>query len=85
MTEAVRLSGVKDALAQAIIYMLVKMGQDLRKANPEGSSYSPDEIQTILTEELKKHQQQGEGITNPLFDMDGELIYPAAAWIPHRN
>ncbi|KAJ6625266.1 hypothetical protein B0H10DRAFT_2161888 [Mycena sp. CBHHK59/15] len=71
LTEAVRLSGVKDALAQPIIDMLVKMGQDLRKANPEGSSYSPDEIQTILTEELKKHQQQGEGITNPLFDMDG--------------
>jgi hypothetical protein len=49
------------------------MGQDLRKVNPDGSSHSPDEIQTILTEELKKHQQQGDGITNPLFDMDGEL------------
>ncbi|KAJ7460180.1 hypothetical protein FB451DRAFT_1045417, partial [Mycena latifolia] len=33
--EAVRLSGVKDALAQPIIDILVKMGQDLRKANPE--------------------------------------------------
>ncbi|KAJ7069017.1 hypothetical protein B0H15DRAFT_807270 [Mycena belliarum] len=71
LAEAVRLSGVKDALAQPIIDILVKMGQDLRKTNPEGSSYSPDEIQTILTEELKKHQQKGEGITNPLFDMDG--------------
>ncbi|KAJ7476792.1 hypothetical protein FB451DRAFT_1461207 [Mycena latifolia] len=74
LTEAVRLSGVKDALAQPIIDILVKMGQDLRKANPEGSALSPDEIQTILTEELKKHQQQGEGITNPLFDMDGNAI-----------
>ncbi|KAJ6614498.1 hypothetical protein B0H10DRAFT_1803312 [Mycena sp. CBHHK59/15] len=71
LTEAVRSSGVKDALAQPIIDLLVKMGQDLRKANPNGSSYSPDEVQTILTEELKKHQQVGAGITNPLFDMDG--------------
>ncbi|KAJ6632325.1 hypothetical protein B0H10DRAFT_2159621 [Mycena sp. CBHHK59/15] len=71
LTEAVRLSGVKDAQAQPIIDILVKMGQDLRKANPMGTVHSPDEIQTILTEELKKHQRQGEGITNPLFDMDG--------------
>ncbi|KAJ7798132.1 hypothetical protein B0H14DRAFT_3546008 [Mycena olivaceomarginata] len=71
LTEAVRSSGVKDALAQPIIDSLVKMGMDLRKANPEGSSHSPDEVQAILTEELKKHQLQGEGITNPLFDMDG--------------
>ncbi|KAJ7494095.1 hypothetical protein FB451DRAFT_1336039 [Mycena latifolia] len=60
--EAVRASGVKDALAQPIIDLLVKMGQDLRKANPDGTSRSPDEVQTILTEELKKHQQKGEGI-----------------------
>ncbi|KAJ6458275.1 hypothetical protein C8R45DRAFT_1221656 [Mycena sanguinolenta] len=72
LTEAVRSSGIKDALAQPIIDSLVKMGQDLRKVNPEGSAYSPDEVQTILTEELKKHQLQGEGITNPLFDMDGK-------------
>ncbi|KAF8170969.1 hypothetical protein K438DRAFT_1982253 [Mycena galopus ATCC 62051] len=71
LTEAVRASGTKDALAQPIIDVLVKMGQDLRKVNPNGASYSPDEVQTILTEELKKHQQQGDGITNPLFDMDG--------------
>ncbi|KAJ6501774.1 hypothetical protein DFH09DRAFT_1051553 [Mycena vulgaris] len=71
LTEAIRLSGIKDTLAQPIMDALVKMGQDLRKANPDGSSYSPDEVQTILTEELKKHQQKGEGITNPLFDMDG--------------
>ena len=34
----------------------------------------PDEVQAILTEELKKHQLQGEGITNPLFDMDGKIF-----------
>ncbi|KAJ6629052.1 hypothetical protein B0H10DRAFT_2160563 [Mycena sp. CBHHK59/15] len=71
LTEAIRASGVKDALAEPIIDLLVKMGQDLRKANPDGTSRSPDEVQTILTEELKKHQQKGEGITNPLFDMYG--------------
>ncbi|KAJ6621770.1 hypothetical protein B0H10DRAFT_1945050 [Mycena sp. CBHHK59/15] len=59
LTEAVRASGVKDALAQPIIDLLIKMGQDLRKPNPDGTSHSPDEIQTILTEELKKHQQKG--------------------------
>ncbi|KAJ6530486.1 hypothetical protein DFH09DRAFT_1093532 [Mycena vulgaris] len=69
LTETVCLSGVKDVFLQPIIDILVKMGQDLQKANPEGSLYSPDEIQTILTEELKKHQQRDEGITNPLFDM----------------
>ncbi|KAJ7812887.1 hypothetical protein B0H14DRAFT_3751872, partial [Mycena olivaceomarginata] len=53
LTEAVRSSGVKDALAQPIIDSLVKMGMDLRKANPEGSSHSQDEVQAILTEELK--------------------------------
>ncbi|KAF8181413.1 hypothetical protein K438DRAFT_2169421, partial [Mycena galopus ATCC 62051] len=71
LTDAVRLSGVKDMLAQPIIDSLVKMGQDLRKANPDGSAHSPDEVQAILTEELIKHQKTGEGITNPLFDMDG--------------
>ncbi|KAJ6582540.1 hypothetical protein DFH09DRAFT_1245966 [Mycena vulgaris] len=71
LTETVCLSGVKDVFLQPIIDILVKMGQDLQKANPEGSLYSPDEIQTILTEELKKHQQRDEGITNPLFDMAG--------------
>ncbi|KAJ6535243.1 hypothetical protein DFH09DRAFT_1249927 [Mycena vulgaris] len=69
LTEAVRWSGVKDVFAQPIIDILVKMGQDLQKTNVEGSSYSPDEIQTILTEDLKKDQKRGEGITNPLIDM----------------
>ncbi|KAJ6632423.1 hypothetical protein B0H10DRAFT_1938045 [Mycena sp. CBHHK59/15] len=59
LTDTVQLSGIKDTLAQPIIDAPVKMGQDLRKANPDGSSYSPDEVQTILTEELKKHQQKG--------------------------
>ncbi|KAJ6485284.1 hypothetical protein DFH09DRAFT_1252871 [Mycena vulgaris] len=54
LTEAVRLSGVKNVFAQPVIGVLVKMGQDMQKANPEGSWYSPDEIQMIFTEELKK-------------------------------
>lgn len=72
LAEAVRLSGVKDALAQPIIDDLIKMGQKLRKANPDGSSHTPDEVQEILTEELKRHQGLGAGITNPLMAMDGE-------------
>ncbi|KAJ7243676.1 hypothetical protein C8J57DRAFT_1438521 [Mycena rebaudengoi] len=71
LTEAIHLSGIKDTLAQPIIDALVKMGQDLQKANLDGSAHSPDEVQSILTEELKKHQQKGKGITNLLFDMDG--------------
>ncbi|KAJ6568205.1 hypothetical protein B0H10DRAFT_1964985 [Mycena sp. CBHHK59/15] len=82
LTDTVRLSGIKDTLAQPIIDALVKMGQDLWKANPDGSSYSPDEVQTILTVELKKHQQKGEGITNPLFDMEGK--YPFSLCLIYR-
>lgn len=85
LTDAVRQSGIKDALAQPIIDILVKMGQDLRKANPDSSTYSPDEVQTILTEELKKHQQQGEGITNPLFDMDGESSHHSTVSIDNKT
>ncbi|RDB15588.1 hypothetical protein Hypma_004040 [Hypsizygus marmoreus] len=51
------------------------LGQDLRKANPDGSVHSPEEVQTILTEELRKHQRRGDGITNPLIDMDGIDIH----------
>lgn len=70
---AVRESGVKDALAQPILDLLVKMGQELRKSNPEGTAHSPDEVQAILLDELKKHQTAGDGIVNPLLDMNGEL------------
>ncbi|KAJ7674195.1 hypothetical protein B0H17DRAFT_946753 [Mycena rosella] len=52
--KAVRASGVKDALAQPIINIIVKMGQDLRKANPDGSSYSPDEPETVLGIDMHK-------------------------------
>lgn len=75
LTDAVRASGIKDSLAQPIIDTLVKMGVELRKASPDGSTHSPDEVQTILTEELKKHQSQGAGITNPLIDMDGMGLF----------
>lgn len=74
LTDAVRASGIKDCLAQPIIDTLVKMGVELRKASPDGSTHSPDEVQTILTEELKKHQSQGAGIMNPLIDMDGTSL-----------
>ncbi|KAJ7104555.1 hypothetical protein C8R43DRAFT_1092206 [Mycena crocata] len=52
LTDAARLSGIKDTLAQPIIDSLVKMGQDLRKANPNGSSYSVDMHKDTPTEIL---------------------------------
>jgi hypothetical protein len=49
----------------------VKLGQQLRKNNPERAAYTPDEVQSILTDELKRAQGLGNGILNPLMDMDG--------------
>jgi hypothetical protein len=71
LTEAVRTSGTKDALAQPVIDNLVKLGQQLRKNNPERTAYTPDEVQSILTDELKRAQGRGKGIINPLMDMEG--------------
>lgn len=71
MTDAVRESGVKDSLAQPIIDNLVKLGQDLRKSVPDRQAHSPDEVQAILTDELRKAQGLGSGIINPLLAMDG--------------
>lgn len=72
LTDAVRNSGVKDTLAQPIIENLVKLGQSLRKATPDRAAHTPDEVLSILTEELKKSHSQGR-VMNPLIDMDGEL------------
>ncbi|KAF7982629.1 hypothetical protein HWV62_27053 [Athelia sp. TMB] len=74
LTEATRKSGVKDSLAQPIIDHLVKLGQELRKASPEQAARSPDEIMTILADELAKAHQQG-GVLNPLVNMDGVQIH----------
>ncbi|KAF7965722.1 hypothetical protein HWV62_42165 [Athelia sp. TMB] len=74
LTEAARKSGVKDSLAQPIIDHLVKLGQELRKASPEQAARSPDEIMTILADELAKAHQQG-GVLNPLVNMDGVQIH----------
>ena len=74
LTEAVRESGTKDTLAQPVIDHLVKLGQELRKASPTRAAYAPDEVLSILTEELKKEQVKGQGILNPLVSMDGELF-----------
>jgi hypothetical protein len=71
LTEAVRNSGTKDALAQPVIESLVKLGQQIRKHNPERVAYTPDEVQSILTDEPKRAQGLGKGILNPLLDMDG--------------
>jgi hypothetical protein len=70
LTEAVHSSGTKDALTQPIINNLVKLGQQLRKNNPEHAAYTPDEVQSILTDELKCAQGLGKGFINLLIDMD---------------
>lgn len=74
LAEAVHKSGVKDAMAQPIIDNLVKLGQDLRKGSPEQTARSPDEVLTILVDELAKAHQQG-GVLNPLINMDGTDIF----------
>lgn len=71
LADAVRQSGVKDSLAQPIIERLLKIGQDLRKATPDRAAHTPDEVQSILTDELRKAQGLGPGIMNPLLAMDG--------------
>ncbi|KII83511.1 hypothetical protein PLICRDRAFT_58403 [Plicaturopsis crispa FD-325 SS-3] len=75
LADAVRQSGVKDSLAQPIIERLVKIGQDLRKATPDRAAHTPDEVQSILTDELRKAQGLGSGIMNPLLAMDGVDIH----------
>lgn len=75
LASAVRETGVKDALAQPVIDSLVKLGQELRKATPNRAAYTPDEVQAILTSELKSCRDQGYGIINPLADMDGQSTF----------
>lgn len=70
LVDAVRKSGVKDAMAQPVIEKLVKLGQDLRKSTPEQAARSPDEVTAILVDELAKAHEQG-GLLNPLINMDG--------------
>ncbi|KAF7974716.1 hypothetical protein HWV62_11375 [Athelia sp. TMB] len=75
LTNAVRETGVKDALAQPVIDHLVKLGVDLRKASPTRAAHTPDEVMAILTAELLKAQNKGAGIINPLTSMDGVKIH----------
>ncbi|KAF9522532.1 hypothetical protein CPB83DRAFT_917285 [Crepidotus variabilis] len=75
LQESVRRSGVKDALAQPIIDLMVKLGQDLRKGDGSQPPKLPDKVQAILTEELSKHQRKGHGVINPLLQMDGVDIH----------
>lgn len=80
LAEAVRETGIKDALAQPVINHLVKLGAELRKASPTRSAHTPDEVMTILTEELLKAQGKGAGILNPLNSMDGMLSFTETGW-----
>lgn len=73
LTDAVRQSGVKDSLAQPIIENLVKLGQNLWKATPDCAAHTPDEVPSILADELKKAHSGG-GVMNSLIDMDGKSL-----------
>ncbi|ETW80535.1 hypothetical protein HETIRDRAFT_320848 [Heterobasidion irregulare TC 32-1] len=75
LTEAVRDSGVKDGVAQPIIDHIVKLGQQLRKSSsPEQVAHSPEEVQAILTKELRKAHGRGQTY-NPLLDVEGVDIH----------
>lgn len=75
LVEAVRETGIKDAMAQPIIDHLVKLGAELRKASPTRSAHTPDEVMSILTAELLQAQQKGAGVINPLTSMDGKCNF----------
>lgn len=78
LTEAVRQTGIKDTMAQPVIDHLVKLGADLRKASPTRAAHTPDEVMSILTEELLKAQGKGAGIINPLTSMDGKYHFESS-------
>lgn len=75
LVEAVRETGIKDAMAQPIIDHLVKLGSELRKSSPTQTAHTPDEVMAILTAELLQAQGKGAGVINPLTSMDGEYDY----------
>lgn len=74
LADSVKDSGIKDTLAQPIIDNLVKLGTQLRKTASGRDSLTPDIIQDILTNELKKANgsKPGPNIINPLVMMDGK-------------
>ncbi len=63
-------SGVKDSFAISIIHKLIAMGKVLRRSTVARKALSPDDVNSLLTDELKKYQ--GKPIMNPLLDMPGE-------------
>ncbi|EPQ49937.1 hypothetical protein GLOTRDRAFT_97310, partial [Gloeophyllum trabeum ATCC 11539] len=69
--EAVSSSGVKDSFATPIISRLIQTGKVLRKSNEQRKAVSPEEVNRILTEELKKHKDRP--MMNPLLQLDGKF------------
>ncbi len=68
--DAMTASGVKDSFAVSIIHKLIATGKELRRATLARKALSPDAVNSLLTDELKKYQ--GKPIMNPLLDMPGE-------------
>ncbi|EIW74161.1 hypothetical protein CONPUDRAFT_170321, partial [Coniophora puteana RWD-64-598 SS2] len=75
LTELSRTSGIKDMVAQPILESVIKLGQNLRKSSPGQAAYTPNEIEAILTEEIKKARSSSRGGINPLIEMDGVDIH----------
>ncbi len=63
-------SGVKDSLAMSVIQKLIATGKTLRRSTPTRSALTPEAVNHLLTEELKKYR--GKAIINPLLDMPGK-------------
>ncbi|THG97104.1 hypothetical protein EW026_g4840 [Hermanssonia centrifuga] len=67
--DAMTASGVKDSLAMSVIQKLIATGKTLRRSTPTRSALTPEAVNHLLTEELKKYR--GKAIINPLLDMPG--------------
>lgn len=83
LDDAAKESGLKDQLSQPIIDSLVRLGQQLRKASPDRAAYTPDEVQSILTEELRQAHAKG-AVMNPLLDMNGKCLESLIVSLSHQ-
>ena len=71
LSDTISGSGIKDLFAQPIIERLIKLGQQLRKGSGDGSTLSPSDVLTNLTEELKAIHASSGAVMNPLLHMPG--------------
>lgn len=72
--EAVTTSGVKDSFATPVIAKLIKMGKALRRVAPGRKALTKEEVNKVLTEELKKGGDDANFI-NPLLGIPGMHLF----------